>query len=100
MAAGDTLQGRRVESVKALYDGQAGDYVIVHPNDPQGIRHPEPKIQLFFRDPTGAIGRASKHEITECEDGTVTVSPSILATSGEHGHDWHGYLEHGIWREL
>ena len=35
--------------------------------------------------------------ITEYEDGTITVSPSI------HVHEpngWHGFLEHGIWREV
>lgn len=35
------------------------------------------------------------HSIVEHEDGTITVSPSILVTGGE---EWHGYLERGIWR--
>ena len=44
----------------------------------------------------------SAHSVVEHEDGTITVSPSIL----HHGHDaknnvvhWHGFLERGIWRE-
>jgi len=44
----------------------------------------------------------SNHQVTEHEDGTITVSPSIL----HHGNtpdwqkvEWHGFLEHGIWRE-
>jgi|GEM_PF-5979221 len=93
------LKGRRVENVKALYEGKAGDYVVVYPADPEGIRIPEGKISLWFRDPTGEIGRVSQHEITEHEDGTVTVSRSILATTAEHGHDWHGFLERGVWRD-
>lgn len=48
----------------------------------------------------GGIG---KHEVIEHEDGTITVSPSILLTDfDEQGNtiQWHGYLEHGVWREV
>lgn len=44
-------------------------------------------------------GRLSSHEVKEHEDGTITVSPSILC-QGHHDKTWHGYLEHGIWREV
>ncbi len=37
------------------------------------------------------------HKVTEHEDGTITVSPSILIT--RHDGQWHGYLERGVWRE-
>ena len=45
----------------------------------------------------------SKHSVTEHEDGTITVSPSILVTSpwgpDRVNHEWfHGFLEHGVWR--
>lgn len=33
------------------------------------------------------------------EDGTITVSPSILISHWE-GRSWHGYLERGVWREV
>lgn len=46
--------------------------------------------------PNGLLGNLSKHEVTEHEDGTITVSPSILVTGDG---EWHGYLEHGVWRE-
>jgi hypothetical protein len=42
---------------------------------------------------------STKHQIVEHEDGTITVSPSILrypSRSGDIG--WHGYLERGVWR--
>lgn len=44
----------------------------------------------------------SGHHIVEHEDGTITVSPSILITTGcESGNkQWHGYLEKGVWREV
>lgn len=40
----------------------------------------------------------TRHSVTEHEDGTITVSPSILVEGG-NGESWHGYLEHGVWRE-
>jgi hypothetical protein len=45
------------------------------------------------------IGKLSAHQVVEHEDGTITVSPSILAT-GTRGRQWHGYLERGVWREV
>lgn len=43
------------------------------------------------------IGVLSNHTVVEHEDGTITVSPSILVP-GDQGY--HGYLEHGVWREV
>jgi len=47
------------------------------------------------------VGSLQNHTVTEHEDGTITVSPSILITSEERGQkvEWHGYLERGVWRE-
>lgn len=49
----------------------------------------------------GFTGNLSAHDVTEHEDGTITVSPSILIKSrhGETVSEWHGFLEHGDWRE-
>ena len=33
----------------------------------------------------------------EHEDGTITVTPSIVITT--HVGTWHGFLERGVWRE-
>lgn len=93
MAAGEVTQGRRVENVKALYDGPPGGYTPVT-NSESG------QIVWWIKDPSGHVGRIPEHAVTEHEDGTITVSPSILATEAEHGHDWHGFLENGIWREV
>jgi len=45
----------------------------------------------------GHTGGLKEHCVVEHEDGTITVSPSILI----EGYDgqWHGYLEKGVWRE-
>ena len=47
--------------------------------------------------PSGALANLANHTVTEHEDGTITVAPSILVTDGETS--WHGFLEHGIWRQ-
>jgi len=44
-------------------------------------------------------GTLGNHQVTEHEDGTITVSPSILSY-GHDGKQWHGYLERGVWREV
>lgn len=43
------------------------------------------------------IANLNGHNIVEHEDGTITVSPSILVRN--HTLSWHGYLERGVWRE-
>jgi len=54
------------------------------------------KPNLWLLDPAGHVGRVSTHTITEHEDGTITVSPSIYdAPDG-----WHGYLKRGVWRSV
>jgi hypothetical protein len=49
--------------------------------------------------PGFGVGGLGKHDIVEHEDGTITVSPSILCY-GHHDNQWHGYLERGVWREV
>jgi hypothetical protein len=40
------------------------------------------------------------HSVVEHEDGTITVSPSILVGVADTSNRWHGYLERGVWREV
>ena len=37
------------------------------------------------------------HKVEEHEDGTISVTPSILTTG--HNGQRHGYLTKGVWRE-
>ena len=56
----------------------------------------------FCTTPNGLFGNISKHTVTEHEDCTITVSPSILVSSGSDplsAPSWHGFLERGVWRE-
>jgi hypothetical protein len=52
-------------------------------------------------EPRRLSGNLSQHDVTEHDDGTITVSPSILVTAkwASVTQTWHGYLERGVWRE-
>lgn len=53
--------------------------------------------------PNGLHGDLSAHEVEEHEDGTITVSPSILVSRRTYQNrddaEWHGYLRRGVWSE-
>lgn len=51
--------------------------------------------EWFIYLPKAGAGRLSQHKVTEHEDGTITVEPSILM----HGHPnrRHGFLTRGVW---
>jgi len=51
----------------------------------------------FARPPGGMLGSLEEHSITEYEDGTITVAPSILIEASATTPQWHGYLVHGVW---
>jgi hypothetical protein len=44
------------------------------------------------------LANLASHSVVEHEDGSITVSPSILVKCG-NGIEWHGFLERGVWRE-
>lgn len=48
--------------------------------------------------PDGMAANLAAHDVIEHQDGTITVSPSILVDNGQRS--WHGYLEHGVWRSV
>lgn len=47
--------------------------------------------------PNGALANISGHTITEHEDGSITVTPSILVRTAEE-ELYHGFLTNGEWR--
>ncbi len=55
----------------------------------------------FCCTPNGPLGNLGNHAVTEHDDGTITVTPSILVTQGGQRGDpsWHGFLQCGVWRE-
>lgn len=93
MSAGDVTQGRRVRDLEP-HEYEAGDYGRW-------------QDMWFCRAPGGEgpqrfTGNLSQHDVVEHDDGTITVSPSILVSSRWAGEEfsWHGYLEQGVWREV
>lgn len=52
----------------------------------------------FCKTPNGHGGNLNAHDVIEHDDGTITVSPSILV-SDHTGELWHGWLRAGIWSE-
>lgn len=54
----------------------------------------------WYAKPPGFDGYANltKHKVDENSDGIITVSPSIKVEN--HTGMWHGYLSHGVWREI
>jgi hypothetical protein len=47
--------------------------------------------------PNDHLANLMHHEVTEHEDGTITVSPSISVSTAE-AEVYHGFLERGQWR--
>jgi len=43
------------------------------------------------------LGNLGNHTVVEHEDGTISVTPSILITS--HEGQAHGYITRGVWED-
>lgn len=86
---GKKMKGRRIDAVPGevyVLRMEPGDYG----KDLDGVWHCRP----FWDAPPGCL---AKHIVIEHEDGTITVSPSILIQCGEMS--WHGHIKNGIWSE-
>jgi hypothetical protein len=57
--------------------------------------------EWLFYIPRCGVGRLTNHTVVEHEDGTITVSPSILFTGHDEGRkiQRHGFIERGVWRD-
>lgn len=54
--------------------------------------------EWMLRLPDRHVGSLRTHEVVEHEDGTITVSPSILHHEPPLS-PVHGFLERGVWRD-
>lgn len=73
-------------------------YSEIHLLKPEEVAR-DPGTGIYYaRTPNGHLANFTYHEVTEHEDGTVTVSPSISVSLGVAGEGYHGYLERGAWR--
>lgn len=110
--AGETYDGRHRGDVQIgeLPDNvQPGDYWRIVNAEGEPIKLNEPSNltgeMWMFRAPVrGGIGTLTKHTVRSHEDGTASIRPndgssnSVLITGA--GGEFHGYLEHGIWRAV
>ena len=87
------MQGRKRPDNFDWRESEPGDYGWQTWHLNEGER------ELFIRDPFGAVGRIaiSTHRVTEHEDGTVTVDPSIAPRDGAEPGAFHGWLRQGVW---
>jgi len=81
------MNGRRV------YPREDGNLYLA-----EGDYRFDPALNHWVIRPPGChAGGIPDHQVIEHEDGTITVSPSIVLTHFDK--TWHGYLERGVWRE-
>lgn len=89
------MQGRRNDAALNAKDGEFYEFA-------PGDYGKNQDGNWWCRAPNGLHGNLLDHSIVEHEDGTITVSPSILITLSaalpEKTKSWHGYLERGVWR--
>jgi hypothetical protein len=83
------VTGKRVETWEELF-ATPGGYMLAHRGDGS--------TSWYVKTPNGHIGNLGAHEVEEHEDGTITVSPSILV-SDPSGKLYHGFLRRGVWSE-
>ena len=84
------MQGKRVY-------GDNGDEMLDSLQEPGA--YGKMNGEWFATTPNGLRGGLAKHNVVEHEDGTISVTPSILCEGGTHWGKWHGYLTRGVWRE-
>jgi photosystem II stability/assembly factor-like uncharacterized protein len=93
------MQGKRVaDQIWELKPGEYSRHRVIGSN---GENKPDMWVCMT---PNGNTGTIVTHTVVVHEDGTITVTPSILLNTSYDGGKtwiqlWHGYLEHGIWRE-
>jgi hypothetical protein len=91
--------GRRIPLTRAGYfapgAGKRGDYGRIGRTLEQ-VYGFEQQLwwQVYAPDGSCCSLNPAIHSVTEHEDGTITVQPSIVTST------WHGWLERGVWRSV
>lgn len=85
----DTVVGRRNDLKEWSWAEGEGAREYDYGKRPDGVWYCFP--------PNLNMGSLAGHEVVENDDGTITVSPSILVED-YNGRSWHGFLERGVWR--
>ena len=82
------MTGRRIEDPGTSWASGAG---------PKAGEYWKVNGRFLALTPNGLLADLAKHKVTEHDDGTITVSPSILVSGGGDGLQWHGHLINGVW---
>jgi hypothetical protein len=98
------MQGKRIPDISLAEE----HFPLLNPGEYQKLLNKDgtPTGIWHLCTPDGHHGsvRDTIWSITEHEDGSITVSPSIrISTTNRQNveHDlWHGYLEGGVWRSV
>lgn len=54
----------------------------------------------ILKTPSGVCATVKKEKITEHQDGTITISPTVYLFIDFDGKTWRGFLTKGVWREV
>ncbi len=94
VAAGDTsiLQGRRLYASEYETEPEDFERLLERPGD---YIYDSERGWWWVVTPRGGKGTIRNHRVIVHVDGTISVSPSIMARDG-----YHGFLENGVWREV
>lgn len=92
--------GRRVPSTdKGIHDVETtmanGAYVKI----PEDHRYYGMGIRWLVSYGTCGALREGVHTVEEHDDGTITVSPSLVMPASREGERWHGWLRHGVFED-
>ena len=74
-----------------------GKRVYLEPGDCHLLKPGEYTLNYAVPPECNLIANLNHHKVIEHEDGTITVSPSILVSNSVT--EWHGFLERGVWRK-
>lgn len=90
------MKGRRITSDEAsnLRNVKPGDYW----RDPSGVWYAACPAPVDEDGLVTALALLVGHRVTEHEDGTITVTPSIVVRGWDQAQEYHGWLERGEWR--
>lgn len=89
---------RLPDSVNGEFPEGFDDRAVCYWRDLRLVDRPGWKHGWMIYLPAGGAGNLSQHDVDEHEDGTITVSPSILMTNPSTTRRRHGFLVRGSWQ--
>lgn len=116
----DATMGEPGPGWEAWENGGSPGSPLCPPGSYMKVEHGGPgKPYWYIKDPYGMVGSLITHNVEEHDDGTITVTPSVLdphtytveelqemgvasiVPQGPLGTPgWHGWLERGVWRSV